>query len=309
MTNSPLVSIVVTTRNESKNIQNCLSSIVTQTYDNIELIVVDNFSTDRTREISRLYTDLVYEHGPERSAQRNFGLFEISQGQYGMYVDADMILSPSLVENCVSFAVANGEASLYIPEVILGNSLFNRVRRYERKFYEGTCIDAIRFFHMSTFQLAGGFDEEIFCVGSGEDWDFNKKSKLIMEPFVLHAKEIAIWPDQKLYEFVISHLLDSAKNLYLEKVCIYHNESEIRLQTYLAKKSYYSKGFRGYIEKWGKNDEDIKKQFGLRYRMIAVFIERDKWKIMLKNIFFFFLVLLYRLILALALVLNSVKRK
>lgn len=52
-----LVSIIVTTKNEEKNIKNCLRSILQQAYhgDKIEMIVVDNNSTDRTREIARRY--------------------------------------------------------------------------------------------------------------------------------------------------------------------------------------------------------------------------------------------------------------
>lgn len=55
--NSPLVSVVITTKNEEKNIESCLKSISQQAYagDKIEMIVVDNNSTDRTREIDRRY--------------------------------------------------------------------------------------------------------------------------------------------------------------------------------------------------------------------------------------------------------------
>ena len=47
------MSVIVTTKNEEKNIENCLQSINNQTYKNIELIVVDNFSDDKTVEIAK----------------------------------------------------------------------------------------------------------------------------------------------------------------------------------------------------------------------------------------------------------------
>lgn len=55
MTNLPLVSVIIPTLNEEKNIGRCLESIRKQTYpkDKIEIIVVDNDSTDKTREIVR----------------------------------------------------------------------------------------------------------------------------------------------------------------------------------------------------------------------------------------------------------------
>jgi glycosyltransferase involved in cell wall biosynthesis len=94
----PLVSLVITTRNEEKNIRNCLESIKAQSWPNIETIVVDNNSTDRTQEIAAEYTFKVYTKGPERSAQRNCGMIDQAKGEYAIYVDADMILAPTLIE-------------------------------------------------------------------------------------------------------------------------------------------------------------------------------------------------------------------
>jgi glycosyltransferase involved in cell wall biosynthesis len=55
--NNPLISVVVTTKNEQENIENCLKSIKNQSYKNYEIIVVDNFSTDETKKIARKYSD------------------------------------------------------------------------------------------------------------------------------------------------------------------------------------------------------------------------------------------------------------
>ena len=72
-----ILSVIITTKNEEKNIANCLKSIKAQNYphDKIEIIVVDNNSKDRTKEIAARFTDKVYNFGPERSAQRNYGIF------------------------------------------------------------------------------------------------------------------------------------------------------------------------------------------------------------------------------------------
>ena len=64
---------------------------------------------------------------------------------------------------------------------------------------------------------------------------------------------------------------------------LYHNESEFSLTKYLAKKEYYSKNLDAYIAKWGKNDPDIKKQFGFSYRFFGVFIENGKWKKLVRH--------------------------
>jgi len=64
----PLVSVIITTKNEEKHIENLLQSIKRKTYKNIEIILVDNYSTDKTIEIARKYTDKIYLKGLERSS-------------------------------------------------------------------------------------------------------------------------------------------------------------------------------------------------------------------------------------------------
>ena len=94
----PLASIIITTKNEEKNIGNCLLSITEQTYPHLEIIIVDNHSSDRTREIALKFTDKFFLKGPERSGQRNYGMIEVAKGKYVMFLDADMILGPKTVE-------------------------------------------------------------------------------------------------------------------------------------------------------------------------------------------------------------------
>lgn len=61
-------------------------------------------------------------------------------------------------------------AGLYVPEVILGNSYWSQVRRFERSFYDGTVIDCVRIIKKDIFEQVGGFDSSL--TGS-EDWDFD----------------------------------------------------------------------------------------------------------------------------------------
>ena len=101
MINDPCVSIIIPTKNSSKHIKRCLESITNQTYKNIEIIVVDNFSSDSTISIAKEFTSKIYLHGPERSAQVNFGVLK-STGQYVYKVDSDFLLDPNVVFECVN---------------------------------------------------------------------------------------------------------------------------------------------------------------------------------------------------------------
>ena len=246
-----LVSVVITTKNEEKHIGNCLESIKKQTYPQefIEVIVVDNNSDDRTKEIALKYTDKIFGKGPERSAQRNFGV-EKSGGKYVMYLDADMILSKNVIKDCVRYIEENREiVALYISEIVMGKKYWSKVRRFERSFYDATIIDCVRFIKKDIFQGVGGFDESFT---GPEDWDFDKKIRKVGK-------------------------------VALIKTPIYHNESEFELGKYLHKKAYYARQFDDYITKWGKNDEDVIRQFGLCYRYFKVFFENGKWKKMITH--------------------------
>jgi glycosyltransferase involved in cell wall biosynthesis len=272
---TPLVSIVVTTKNEERNIQHCLESIKEQTWNNIEIIVIDNSSNDKTQDISKKYTGKVYTKGPERSAQRNYGMIEKSKGEYVIYIDADMILSPILIESCVKYIRQTQSVALHVVEIVLGKNYFSRVRRFERSFYDGTVIDGARFFHRPTFIKSGGFDENLFVKGSGEDWDIDK--------IVKHYGAINLLPRYSCSEvksdWTLKNFIENLGASHASSFSgIYHNESEFKLWSYLKKKSYYSAGFDGYIDKWGLNDPDICKQFGLIYRFWTVFTENGKWK-------------------------------
>jgi glycosyltransferase involved in cell wall biosynthesis len=59
---NPLVSIIIPTKNSDRTIAACLQSCMSQTYSDIEVIVVDNFSIDKTQSIAKKYTDNVYEY-------------------------------------------------------------------------------------------------------------------------------------------------------------------------------------------------------------------------------------------------------
>jgi len=269
----PLVSIVITTKNEEKNIENCLKSVVQQNYpkEKIEVIVVDNSSTDKTKEISQKYTEKVFNKGPERSSQRNYGMLEKSTGEYLMFLDADMILSPFVISNCVKKLEDDSLVGLYIKEIVLGKNYFSKVRRFERGFYDGTVVDGIRFLRKDIFEKVGGFDEDLYAA---EDWDLDKRVREHGQIEVLESGENLIDKNWGLFGFI----KDRGVNPSEYGNVIFHNEAEFNLKKYISKKGYYSKNFDKYIKKWGKDDGDIKKQFGFWYRYCGIFLENGKWK-------------------------------
>lgn len=56
----PLISVIIPTKNSAKTLEDCLISITNQSYTPVEIIVVDNFSTDETPNIAKKYTEKVW---------------------------------------------------------------------------------------------------------------------------------------------------------------------------------------------------------------------------------------------------------
>lgn len=244
---TPRLSIVVTTRNESKNIANCLRAF-DDVRDRVELIVVDNKSTDDTKAIAAALGAKVLDKGPERSAQRNLG-WRTAQADWVIVLDADMILPRETIKE-ILLKTAGGAPrgtpqAYWIPEVRTGKGLRVKARNFERSFYDGTAIDALRLFHKSVLEATGGYDEEL--IAGPEDWEL----------------DIRILATGAKCEVLKRHLI--------------HNEQNLSFKRMLEKKAYYTKSMAAYQAKW-KGHPALKKQFSLGYRFFGVFVENGKWK-------------------------------
>jgi len=195
----PLVSVVVPTFNSERFLERCLRSIREQTYGNIEVIVVDNYSADRTREIAEKYADLVLLKGGERSAQVNFGVGH-ARGKYVYRVDSDFVLEPTVIEEAVVKCEVEGFDAVCVhnmsdPTV----SFWAKVRKLERDCYADDELNvAARFFRKEVFEAVGGFDENLVA---GEDYDFH--NRLLESGFRIgriKAREIHIGEPKTLLE-------------------------------------------------------------------------------------------------------------
>lgn len=168
----PLVSVIVPTKNSAKLLRQCLDSVKAQTYPNLEIILVDNNSTDQTKEIARKYTDLVFNQGPERSAQVNFGVTQ-AKGLFVYKIDSDFVLEPQVVAQCVAEIKKGFDAVVVHNSPDVRVSWIARVRKFEVDMYKYDLThSSARFVKKEVYQQIGGFDES---VTAGEDYDFQNK--------------------------------------------------------------------------------------------------------------------------------------
>ncbi len=100
--NSPeLISVIINVYNGEKFIDKCLKSVVEQTYKNLEIIVVNDGSTDNTLNIVKTYKDerirIINQNNMGLSLSRNVGI-ENAHGEYLFFVDADDFVTIDVIE-------------------------------------------------------------------------------------------------------------------------------------------------------------------------------------------------------------------
>ena len=104
--NHRLVTVIIPTHNYGRYLPEAIESVLKQTYPNIELIVVDDGSTDNTREIVLKYPSVKYvyqEHKGNLTPARAMNLgFSLSHGDYICGIGGDDKLLPTYIEKCVS---------------------------------------------------------------------------------------------------------------------------------------------------------------------------------------------------------------
>jgi len=242
------LSVVIPTKNEAANIGNCLAAF-DSFRDQVETIVVDNSSPDRTREIAAELGARVFVQGPERCAQRNRGWREATC-DWVLFLDADMTIPAETIEEMFErFEGLERTEAYYIPEVRDGVGLRAKARNFERGFYDGTCVDGLRLIRREWLERIGGYDENLVAC---EDWDLDRR------------------------------LIAAGAKTGILTGNLVHHEALVPLGKLLSKKAYYSGSVGRYRAKWHE-DALVKKQFGFGYRYFGVFVENGKWRRLLRH--------------------------
>jgi glycosyltransferase involved in cell wall biosynthesis len=106
-TNNPILSIGLPVYNGENFLKEALDSILTQTFEDFELIISDNASTDKTEEICREYAARdqrirYYRNEQNMGAARNYNrVLELSRGKYFKWASDDDLCAPEFLERCV----------------------------------------------------------------------------------------------------------------------------------------------------------------------------------------------------------------
>jgi glycosyltransferase involved in cell wall biosynthesis len=103
----PLISLIIPIYNVEQYLIECLESVAAQTYQNLEVLLINDGSTDKSAEIAQEYAEkyahftLFDKENGGLSDARNYGI-DCCQGEYIVFMDSDDIISPYYVENLQS---------------------------------------------------------------------------------------------------------------------------------------------------------------------------------------------------------------
>lgn len=182
-----MVSVIIPTYNRAGYIAETLESVLAQNYKDIEVIVIDDGSTDNTEEVVKPFADRVLyvkQQNSERAVSRNHGL-RLSRGEFVSFLDSDDVWQPNALEEMVEMLRRVPAAGLVVSAV----AITGRNGEVLEVFYpggnaEGVMTDAFRqllranivgspsatLVRRSMLDRAGMFDEDrrILAV---EDWE------------------------------------------------------------------------------------------------------------------------------------------
>jgi glycosyltransferase involved in cell wall biosynthesis len=179
---APLVSVIITTFNYARFLPSAIESALAQSYSNMEILVVDDGSTDGAAPVVERYADrdvrYVYQDNRGAGAARNTGL-EHTTGSLVAFLDADDVWLPDKIEKqtdhlrrhpevaLVSCHAYGCETDLSVIDIVWGGT-FAAGRAFEQLMLRNfvlnpTCVLARR----SALEAGGGFSE----VAMWEDWD------------------------------------------------------------------------------------------------------------------------------------------
>ena len=201
-----LVSIIIPAHNSEKYILKCLKSLQVQSYNNIEITIVNDGSTDQTQKIIEDFvkTDgrffLINQKNAGVSSARNVGI-KASKGKYLLFVDSDDYVAPDYVETLIAlmeqgnYELACADYYKVINGVIYGRSADkSKIEVLSRE-------DAINLLH----------NKQYF---QGYLWNKIFMKEIIIQNCIYFDPDIKIWEDM---QFCLKYLIHIKKIVHINK--------------------------------------------------------------------------------------------
>jgi glycosyltransferase involved in cell wall biosynthesis/ADP-heptose:LPS heptosyltransferase/predicted SAM-dependent methyltransferase/MoaA/NifB/PqqE/SkfB family radical SAM enzyme len=201
---NPLISIITPAYNAAQFIAETIESVLIQNYRNFEMIIVDDGSTDNTKDMVTNFKDerirYIYKENSGPAGARNLALCK-SNGRYIVPLDADDMITPDFIARHLQEFEKNPEADLIYCDDLLINENSRPIRTIQRPpytdlrllirdlFHNGFPIIPFRTcFKRSVIDEIGFFDEELLV---GEDYDMIRR--FIRDGLKMHHLKDALY--------------------------------------------------------------------------------------------------------------------
>lgn len=176
----PRVTMVTPTYNQGQYLADTIDSVLAQEYPNIEYIVIDDGSTDNTRDVLRRYDDRIRWESQENQGQAetlNRG-WAIASGEIIGYVSSDDLLKPNAVGDSVRYMLDHPDAVLVYPDFELIDARGKRIREFRTPDYNAydLTVDLVcqpgpgALFWKKYFDLIGGWNPDLKQIPDFEYW-------------------------------------------------------------------------------------------------------------------------------------------
>jgi len=187
---TPLVTVYITNYNYGKYIKQAIESLLNQSFQNFEIIIIDDGSTDDSKVIIEGYANnpkikIIFQQNKGLNVTNNIAM-RVAQGKYLMRLDADDFLDPNALLVMTNILESDEELGLVFPDyynVDEHGSILNVEKRHQ--FDEDvTLMDqpahgACTMIRKKFLQILGGYDEQYQCQDGYELWiKFTSKFKV-----------------------------------------------------------------------------------------------------------------------------------